>query len=338
MQTKTIVFTQANKAELLPFDVPAVGEHDVLIEMAYNTISNGTERANFIGDPTVSVASYDTVAHFPRTCGYSGAGIVLEVGSAVKNFKPGDRVVPSWCKHTHYFVTNEKNVHPIESDKVSLRAASTAMIGTFPMAAIRKCRLEMGESGMVMGLGILGQFAVMLLRAAGAVPVIAVDPVAEKREIALKLGADYALDPTDPGFAQTVKEITHGGANVCIEVTGVDRALDNALDAMAKYGRVALLGCTRHSSIAIDYYHKVHGPGISLIGAHTRARPEVESSAGMWTDHDDIMTLLRMHAIGRIDLDSLISEEHSPAECHEVFTRLATEKQFPVVSFDWSKV
>ena len=338
MQSPTIVFTKKDTAELLPLDVKPLGENDVLVEVAYTTISNGTERANVGGDPNVSVNDNNTEAHFPRICGDSAAGIVKEVGAAVTTVKPGDRVVGAWGKHTKYSVLPEKNVHLIESEKTSLQAASMALIGTFPMAALRKCRLEFGESGMVMGLGILGQIAIQLLRAAGAVPVIAVDPVAEKREIALKLGADYAFDPTEEGFAQKVKEVTHGGVNVCVEVTGVARALDNALDCMARMGRVALLGCTRHSDFMIDYYHKVHGPGIVLIGAHTMARPKVESSAGLWTDHDDIMALLRLHAAGRLNLDDLICEVHSPAECGEIFHRLVYEKNFPVVQFDWSQI
>ena len=81
------------------------------------------------------------------------------------------------------------------SENVTDVVASQIFIATFPMAAIRKCRLEMGESAMVLGLGILGLLAVQLLRAAGAVPVIAVDPNPDRRQKALQLGADYAFDP-----------------------------------------------------------------------------------------------------------------------------------------------
>ena len=68
---------------------------------------------------------------------------------------------------------------------------------------------------MVMGLGILGLIAVQLAKAAGAVPVIAVDPVKERREKALTFGADYALDPMEDGFVDKVKELTGVGSR-CI--------------------------------------------------------------------------------------------------------------------------
>ena len=82
-------------------------------------------------------------------------------------------------------------------------------------------------------------------------------------------------------FSKKAKELTGGGAKVGIEVTGIGAGLDGILDCMARFGRVALLGCTRNKEFTIDYYRKVHGPGITLIGAHTNARPSCESSNGL---------------------------------------------------------
>ncbi|MFR6641702.1 MAG: hypothetical protein ACLUSP_10635 [Christensenellales bacterium] len=67
--------------------------------------------------------------------------------------------------------------------------------------------------------------------------------------------------------------MTARGANVAVEVTGLGKGLDRVLDCMRKFGRVALLGCTRNSDFTIDHYRKVHGPGITPVGAHTAARP-----------------------------------------------------------------
>ncbi len=338
MDCKKIVFTQLNKAELLTEEVPSLASDRVLVDTKVSTISSGTERANITGDPYVSVFATEPNVSFPRYGGYSSAGVVVAVGSDVKSVRPGDRVALSWSKHASRQEIQEENVHLIESDQVSYAAAALSHIATFPMAAIRKCRLEIGESGIVMGLGVLGMLAVQLLHAAGAVPVIAVDPIADRREKALKMGADYAFDPFAPDFVDRVKEVTHGGANVAIEVTGNGQALNQVLDCMARFGRVALLGCTRHSDFTVDYYHKVHGPGITLVGAHTLARPQAESSAAYWTHHDDAMALLRLCAAGRIDLDAMVEEIHSPEEAPQVYQRLIDEKSFPVVQFDWTKL
>ena len=120
-----------------------------------------------------------------------------------------------------------------------------------------------------------------------------------------------------------------------IEVTGIGAGLDGILDCMRPAGRVALLGCTRNSDFSIDYYRKVHGPGITLIGAHTIARPKQESHEGWWTEQDDRECLLNMYRYGRLKLATLIEETHKPQECPEVYTRLATERFFPMVQFDW---
>lgn len=102
-----------------------------------------------------------------------------------------------------------------------------------------------------------------------------------------------------------------------------------------KFGRVALLGCTRNSDFTIDYYRKVHGPGISLIGAHNLARPENESFSGMWCLKDEIKGVQNLCRFGRINLSELVEEIHSPQKAQEIFTRLANEKAFPIVQFDW---
>ena len=132
--------------------------------------------------------------------------------------------------------------------------------------------------------------------------------------------------------------MTGGGAKVAIEVTGNGKALDQVLDCMARFGRVALLGCTRHSDFTINYYSKVHGPGISLIGAHTMARPSEESAPGYFTTHDDMAAIQRLVSAGRLSFLPLVAETHSPAECTEVYDRLGREKAFPVVQFDYSLI
>ena len=255
MNGKQIVFTAANRAELLDVELPEVGEHQVMVQTVISTISAGTERANLTGDPNVDPNGASRVS-FPRSSGYNSAGIVVRTGSAVTGVKPGDRVVVYWGKHQNYNVVPEEQVIPLDGEglphSLSFETGALSFITTFPMAAIRKTRLEMGESALVMGLGVLGLIAVKLLRAAGAVPVIAADPNPRRRALALKYGADDAFDPLQEDFARQVKDATHGGVNTAIEVTGVGAGFNEALDCMAKFGRVALLGCTRNADFTVD--------------------------------------------------------------------------------------
>ena len=338
MKTKQIIFTKPYVAELLDAECLPPKEYEVTVSLEYSAISSGTEKANLIGIRNSINRSEDEEAVFPRTVGYSATGIVSEIGNGVTDICVGDRVIVYWGKHKKNITVSRNNVIRIP-DEVSTKEASMALISTFPLAAIRKTRLEIGESAMVMGLGILGVFAVQELKAAGAYPIVAVDPIKNRREFAIKLGADFALDPTQRGFADEVKRITSGGVNVCIEVTGLGVGLIQALDCMKRFGRVALLGCTRSSKFEIDYYGKVHGPGISLIGAHTMARPKTESSAGLWTDKDDLQTVLNLIQGKRLNFKDMICEIHSPTEAEQIYDRLANDKNFPIgVFFDWRNI
>lgn len=333
---KRILFTAPREVQVLDMDAPNPAAGEVQVKLDFSAISGGTERANLSGNDSVSCVGEPSVI-FPRTGGYSSAGVVTAVGEGVTRCKVGDRVALCWSTHSSVQVAKQENVYVLPAE-VDTQTSSLFNIATFPLAAIRKCGVQIGESALVMGQGILGLFALPLLRLAGAAPIIAVDPVAEKREKALQCGADYALDPFDPDFAVTVKRLTGGGAKVAIEVTGVGAGLNGALDCMAPFGRVALLGCTRSSDFTVDYYRKVHGPGIQLIGAHTLARPKQESHPGCWTQADDMNALIRLTACGRLDLQAMVDEVHTIDEALDVYQHLLDDPSFPLTQFDWSDV
>lgn len=347
---RNIIFVKKDTAELVEKPMPEAGAGQVRVKLVRSTVSSGTERANVTGCNVVSIWDPpDAPVVWPRQAGYSSSGVVDAVGEGVTSVKPGDRVAMSWTLHSEYVVVPEDRVYLLPGN-VSFETGALAHIATFPMAAMRKCRLELGESAIVMGQGILGQLAVMILRCAGAMPVIAVDPIAEKRVQALKIGADLALDPGAPDFREKVlaacplpgSGIYAGerasGVKVAIEVTGVGAGLNAVLDVMAPMGRVALLGCTRSSDFSVDYYHKVHGRGVALFGAHTWARPVNESSPGLFTHRDDAQSFLKLISLGRLSVEGYVADVRSPAECGEVYARLAKGGPFPITQFDWTKL
>lgn len=139
-------------------------------------------------------------------------------------------------------------------------------------------------------------------------------------------------------MSRPLEKLTYGGANAAIEVTGNSKALKQTLACTAKFGRVALLGCTRMMT-EVDFYHDVHWPGIELIGAHSGARPTIESHSSIRTEMDDCMVTIKYLSAGKLDFKSMIGEIHSPEEAHNVYLRLATDTNFPIgVLFDWSKI
>ena len=330
MQTEMIVFTAPRTAQLLRGETKPMAADSVAVQMEYTVVSGGTERANLLAMPNVGKS-------FPKYLGYCGVGCVVETGEQVKSVSPGDRVLVYHGYHSRYNVVPEIKVTKVTQESLDSLEAAFVIIASMGLGGVRKLELELGESAMVMGLGLLGIFAVQFLRLSGAYPVIAADLNPARRALALELGADYALDPSQEGFAQQVKQITNGkGVNACVEVTGVSAAMHQALQCASRQGRISLLGCTRKSDCAVDYYSQVHFPGVRLIGAHNSVRPQYESYPHHWTHQDDCKAILDLLAAGRIQVKPIISRVAKPEQAPQVYTQLCDDPQFPMGTvFDW---
>lgn len=332
MIRKRIVFTKPKTAELLSEELRAIKANEALVETELTLISSGTERACILGMPNTVPLT------FPKHLGYCGIGRVTETGADVKNVAPGDRVLVYHGFHADFNAVNSDNLYRVYEEDLDSREAVFTIIASMGLGGVRKAELEIGESAMVMGLGLLGIFSVQFCALSGAHPVIAVDLNPERRALALKLGADYALDPSEPDFSKKVKEITYEkGVSACIEVTGVAAALKQALDCAARQGRVVLLGCTRISDCDIDYYRQVHVPGIKIIGAHNMVRPKTESYPHHWTNRDDCTVIMRLISAGKLKVKPILSRIVKPEEAPAIYTELCESKNFPIGTlFDWS--
>lgn len=334
MKAKQIIFTDVRKAELLEAEVRPLNENDVLAEMEYTVISGGTERAAIMGMPNAGGNN------FPKRLGYCGIGRVIEIGPAVTSVAVGDRVLVYHGKHMKYNVRTEAEITKVEDDSIPSLDAVFVIIASMGLGGVRRLEIEVGESAMVMGLGLLGIFAVQFCRLNGAYPVIAADLNPARRDLALKLGADYALDPSAPDFVEQVKALTKGkGVRATVEVTGKSVAMKQALDCASWMGRISLLGCTRISDCPIDYYQQVHRPGVKLIGAHNLVRPKVESYPHHWTHQDDCKAILDLLSAGRIQVAPIVSRVVSPTEAPEIFRQLCDDPEFPIGTvFDWREI
>lgn len=330
MKNSQIFFTDVHKAALLQCEVPEPKPNEVCTKMEYTVVSGGTERAVLMG-------MKNTVQKFPISLGYCGVGHVEKVGCDVTKVAVGDRVLVYHGHHAKYNVTPDSDVTRVESDRVSSLEASFVIIASMALGGVRKLELELGESAMVMGQGLLGIFATQFLRASGANPLIAVDLNPARRVLALKLGADYAFDPSDGDFVQNVKAVTRGkGVNATVEVTGVSAAMEQALECAAWMGRISLNGCTRVSDCPIDYYTQVHRPGIKLIGAHNFVRPKFESYPHHWTHQDDCNAILDLIERKRIEVLPIVSRVESPQNASEIYNELCDDPNFPMGTvFDW---
>lgn len=331
MKRRAIVFAAPRTAQLITEEIcETVSGTQVLVKTEYTVVSGGTERA-------VLMASPNTPSSFPCRLGYCGIGRVLAVGENATGFSVGDRVLVYHGTHADYNIVDASQLTLVEDEKINSLEAAFTVIGTMGLGGVRKLEVELGESAMVMGLGLLGMFAVQFLAKSGANPVIAADPNPERRALALRLGADYALNPADADFSEQVNRITGGkGVNACVEVTGIAKAMAQALECASYMGRISLLGCTRVSDCNVDYYQKVHKPGVKLIGAHNFVRPKVESYPHHWTHHDDCRAILGLLSRKKIDILPMVGRVVAPEDATEIYTELCENPNFPMGTvFDW---
>ena len=334
MKTKTIVFVAPGKAELQERDLDEnLAPDHVLLKTECTLISPGTEFANLSGNTNRGAKS-----PFPAVLGYSAVARVLKAGSSVTTLREGDRCLCYHSHHSNYQRMPESNLVRIEDDALPAREAVFCVVGCMGFQGVRRCRPEFGESLMVMGLGLLGQFAVQTARLSGCMPVIALDFIEARRKIALELGADAAFAPDDPELKNKVLELTGGHkCDSVVEVTGNPQAVVQGLELTARFGRISLVGCNRTPTEKIDFYNLVHRPGISVIGAHNMARPLQERRPGIWTMKEDMALLLRFMSAGRLDSRKLLTMVADPAEAPGIYERLyARDPDLLGVVFDWS--
>ena len=140
---------------------------------------------------------------YPIPLGNMQVGIVEETGSGIPNYKPGDRILYFGAFAPTALITEEET-WKLAPD-TCWKAATCLDPATFALCALRDGNARIGDSAAIFSLGAIGLMAVQLARLAGCYPVIAIDPFANRREAALKSGADLAIDPVNSDAGQLLR-------------------------------------------------------------------------------------------------------------------------------------
>src|SRR5258707_7787808 len=179
-------------------ELPAPAPDQILVATQVSAVSAGTELAVYTGthqwlkDPNLPDWK------FPFRPGYSAAGTVVAVGAAVGGWKPGDRVSYPGNHASAELLTVGHERGRLWKLPAGLDAekAAVACVARYGLGAAIRAGLTLGRSAAVLGLGVIGQFALRSLIAAGAQPVVGIDAVAMRRLAALAAGADHVIDPS----------------------------------------------------------------------------------------------------------------------------------------------
>lgn len=327
------VFAAPNQVVLEPQEFGSPSPGQALVRTERTLISTGTELTMLTGDfPPVS--SWASWVKYPIAAGYSNVGTVLEVGEGVERVKVGDRV-GCHAYHATHALHSAHHLWPIPAG-VDSEAASFSTLAEIVMGGVRLSRLMFGEAVVIIGAGLLGQLAARFCRAAGAWPVIVVDPAEKRLEFARAAGA-IILPMLVADVIPEVERLTKGRmADVVFDITGNPIAMQGALRLPRRKGRVVVLGSPR-GPVSIDFHDEVHTLGLEIIGAHNSVHPPVETPHAPWTMARDVELFLEWQDAGVVDVRPLITHRYSWRQTPEAYQMLREDRSRALgVVLDWS--
>jgi threonine dehydrogenase-like Zn-dependent dehydrogenase len=187
----------------------------------------------------------------------------------------------------------------------------------------------LGRSGAVLGLGVIGQFALRVMQAAGISPVVGIDAVKMRRDAALAAGADYVLDPSAGNIAQQLQQVLNArGAEIVADATGVPDAIPTAMSLACDAGQVVVVGSPRGQAKNVNFYDDLHRRYIEVTGAHGNMlfEPSHRRLAGDWDIHKAQNWLLRQLASGRLNLNGLFTHTLPPEQLGTAYEGLLKDK------------
>lgn len=243
------------------------------------------------------------VEPLPLTLGHEVAGVVEQVGAEVTTFRSGDRVCVHYmatCGHCHYcdmgseqfcstgkmigkyrdggyaefILVPERSVFRLPSEIPFEQGAIMMCSSSTSFHALKKVRLQAGESVAIYGVGGLGISAVQLAKALGAGEVFAVDINERKLALAQQFGA-VPINATKVDAVAEVKSLTNGkGADVALELIGLPKTMRQAVQSLAIFGRAGLVGLTR-DTFEVAPYDEVLNKEAEIIGVSDHLASEI---------------------------------------------------------------
>ena len=345
---------------------PVVRAGAVLVRTSHSLISAGTESAGIgsggrrenlvlkaLRNPALvkkvvdRVASHglQATAELVKTriatempSGYSCAGVVIGVGEDVSDVRVGDRVACAGAGYANHAGVNvvPRNLVARIPDGVSFEEAAFGTLGAIALQGVRRAEPGLGDRVAVLGLGLLGQITVQMLKAAGAV-VIGVDVRQDRVARAQALGLDAGFTVSERDFAAGVLERTgdRGADAVIVTAAGGDAGLLNkAFEACRRKGRVVLVGDVPIRIQRDKIYKKEIDFLISTSYGPGRYDPSYEEKGQdypfgyvRWTEGRNLEEVLRQIATGALRVRPLIDSTHGVEDASAAYLSLASENR-----------
>ena len=333
---KALVLTEYNHFELQDLDQPTPASHEVLVRVQAVGIC-GSDVHGMDGSTGRRVP--------PIVMGHEASGIITNVGADVRDWSVGDRVTfdstvyqlddwysrrglynlsdgrevvgvstPQFHRNGAFaeFVTVPQHILYAIPDGVSFTQAALVEPVAVALHALSLTPLQVNESAVVVGSGMIGLFVIQALKLAGAYPIIAIDIDDDRLALALKLGATHALRADSVGVPEQVRALTHGrGADVAFEVVGIGATVQTAISCVRKGATITLVG---------NLSPKIEVPLQAIVTQQLR----LQGSCAINGEYEAALSLI---ASGKINVEAILSAEAPLTEGPDWFRRLYNKEK-----------
>jgi len=327
---EAVVFSGPGKVRVEEVELPRMSDADLLVEVEYSAISAGTERWCLTG--RLNVPGQPPLA-FPHVPGYQAAGVVARTGRDVKGLREGDRVFSRNCKppegypgswwggHVRRHVADGRDVVKLP-ETVSTREASSLLLAQVGYNGASKPRVEPGDVALVIGEGLVGQFAAQALRARGAYVIIS-GLVESRLKIARAHSADEVFDAARGDLASYIREKHPKGVAVAVETASSGATVRLAIDLLSHGGQLVMNGFYPPSESSLDW-HWLRTKELALYCPNSRTRPRLEAALGLIER-------------GKMKVEELVTHELPYTEAPEAYRMLlGPAADFLGVVFRWT--
>ena len=322
---------------------PVVAPHHVLVRPVYSLISSGTETADIHTDNIVKELA-DNPSHIQTVLGvlkqagptktfhevmaklntdyavlgYSGAGVVVATHPTVRDLEIGQRVSYGGEGTGHgETILAARNLVARMPESVSFQQASFTTLGSIALNAVRVAEIQVGETIVVIGLGLVGQLVCQLVRCQGGI-VAAVDLQGDRVKLASDTGVEYPIVSSDSTL-KTVMEVTSGRGADCVIVAAASKSsipVQLAAQMCRDRGRIVVVGAVPLNIPRDQMYIKdlrllmarAYGPG-SYDAKYEKQGIDYPLGYVRWTENRNMEEFLRLVGAGRVDVSKLISHE-----------------------------
>lgn len=251
---------------------PNPGKGEVKIKIHWCGIC-GTDLHEYVAGPIfLPVEPHPlTGQKVPLIMGHEFSGEVAEVGKSVEGIRVGDIVVPwpgltcdkcYWCKRgkpglcqmlaakglmadgafTEYVIVPSHTINKVPSGVPSDEAALTEPLAV-GLHGLRKSGIKPGDNVVVVGAGTIGLSTIQAAKISGAEKVFVIEILNARKELAMELGADMVIDPTEVNVHEEVYKATNGiGADIAFECVGIQGTLNTTIDVIRRGGKAVILG------------------------------------------------------------------------------------------------